>query len=601
MGRRIRLIGLLFFASALAFAAEPGLKELFDPTRHAFPLRHWSWEDWEALDKPTKLRSKGVDPATWADPPPDPPDPEEERKRKEEERRKKEAQAKDPLGPTLPKYPEDRWPGFKFDERLRKKQAAFEKMVQPASASRLEGLVKLLRKLDKYRSRFDKEIGQVTGEYVKLRDQLDKSTEPYVKQYKKKHGHAPDVVPVNRVLKREYDRRSRQLQTMLAVRQSEEEFDGWLVERLGELIADLSPEERSKPVAALTAGMKDSDWKYRVVCARLLGRLGDAISVANFRKAMESEKDPLVLAELVRIRAGRGGDGLLEFLAARLDDPSWPVRATVVRELARLRTRAAVDLLVKRMQSEDGRLLDDIAEALRGCTGKDFVPEPDPWRIWWEKARATWTPPKVVEGGVVAADAKPDGAVYFYGIRSSSKRVVFCIDISGSMEFPLDGRTGKQPPRIETAKRELLAALSALPEDARFNVVVYSAEVKVWKPRMQKADARIKAAARNFVEKLKPQGPTNIFDALVTSMDLAASLDSKRKKGDPEADTIFFLTDGVPTHGRLVEPHRILEEISRRNAILGLKIHAIGVSKEQNKAFLFNLARRNGGTYVGKR
>jgi hypothetical protein len=266
-----------------------------------------------------------------------------------------------------------------------------------------------------------------------------------------------------------------------------------------------------------------------------------------------------------------------------------------------MRSKEAVDLLVKRMQVEEGRLLDDIADALRASTGKDFVAEPDPWRIWWEKARATWTPPKVVEGGVRAADAKPDGAVYFYGIRSSSKRVVFCIDISGSMEFPLDGKGGKEPPRIETAKRELLAALSALPEDARFNIVVYGADVKVWKQRMSKADRKHKAAARKFVEKLQPAGPTNIFDALVTSMDLAATLDGKRKKEDPEADTIFFLTDGMPTHGRLTDPHQILEEITRRNEILGLKIHAIGVSREQNKAFLFNLARRNGGTYVGKR
>ena len=115
---------------------------------------------------------------------------------------------------------------------------------------------------------------------------------------------------------------------------------------------------------------------------------------------------------------------------------------------------------------------------------------------------------------------------------------------------------------------------------------------------MMPATLKNKQAARKYVEKLEPAGSTNIFDALVKSMEVAATI-GKTKGKDPVVDTIFFMTDGIPTNGKVTDPHQIIEEITRRNRILGLVIHAVGVSKEQNRAFLLNLAKRNGGKYVG--
>jgi len=70
------------------------------------------------------------------------------------------------------------------------------------------------------------------------------------------------------------------------------------------------------------------------------------------------------------------------------------------------------------------------------------------------------------------------------------------------------------------------------------------------------------------------------------------------KGREPGADTIFFMTDGQPSCGKVIDPHQILDEITRRNRILGVTIHTVGVSKDQNSAFLLNLAKRNGGRYV---
>jgi hypothetical protein len=584
--RRAAPLVLLLAGLLLAGDKKYSLKELLDPQEPDFELSAYTWADWDKLDDATKLKARGSDPAEWQTPPPDPETPEEKQKREEREKREKQ----DP--------PQDRAPGFRFDRRLELKSKAFDELLGAASAPKLEGLIRQLKLLDKALARFDKVVDESRDEYFQVAEQMRKAEEVYAENYRKKHGKHPDTVMVSRALKIDYDRKSARLQHLLAVRQSELQFHDWLVTRVGELVAALSEEEAAKPLAALQKGMEDSDFAYRIRCAELLARLKGEKAAALYEQAVAKESDPLVLAELIRMRAKWGGAGAFDLLAKRLDDPAWPVRAAVVRELSRIPKRESVDLLVARLAKEDGRLKDDIAIALRALTGQNFVAEPEPWRIWWEKARAGWAPPQQPTAGDQPAAGQEKGVVYFYGIQSSSKRVVFCLDISGSMDFPLDGRDGKGPPRIEKAKQELLQALTGLAEDAQFTIVVYATDVKTWKSSMQQATAKNKASARKFVEDLKPEGATNIFDALVTSLEIAAP---PAKGREPGADTIFFMTDGIPSHGRIIDPHQILDEITRRNRVAGVTLHVVGVSKDQNAAFLLNLAKRNSGRYVAYR
>ncbi|MHC4547731.1 MAG: VWA domain-containing protein [Planctomycetota bacterium] len=606
---RRRLVLLLLAGVTLGGGLR--FKDLFNPSK--FSLGHYTWKEWEEIDqtwedledgkekerakqkaKRKKLRARAIDPAEWEDPPPDPPDP-----KAEEEKKKKEEERKD-LG--LPKYPGHRMPGFRFDGRLEAKVAAFEELVQPASASKLEGIIKQLKVIDKEADKFQKVVDVASEEYVKLKEQMDKQTEWQIKQHQKKHGKPPKVVRVNAQLQRQLFQASKRLQKVVALQQSERQFHDWFVARLAELLNELTDTELAKPLAALGKGIQHKDYRYRVRCAELLGRMKQAPAREAFDAALAREPDPMVLAEMVRMQAKGRRKEIIAVLAGRLEDPRWPVRAAVVAELGRIPHRDAVDILVKQLQKEKGRLLDDITTALKDLTRKQYGPEPDPWRIWWEKARDQWIPPP--------PDAKREGEkvgvekgafVYFYGIRTTSKRIVFCIDFSGSMAFPLDGEEGSKPPRINTAKRELLQALSALPEDAQFNIVAYNSNVSVWKKTMQPATLKNKQTARKFVEKQSPAGATNIYDALNTSLDIAAAGSrSKRKEKDvPVADTIFFLTDGRPTNGRVIDPAQILKEITARNKLLDVVIHTVGVSKEQNAGFLLNLAKLNHGRYVG--
>ena len=581
--RRAALCALLLAPLLAAGDKKYSLKELLDPLQTDFALSAYSWEDWEKLDDATKLRARGSDPAEWAIPPADPETAEEKAKREE---REKKAKA-DP--------PKDRVPGFRFERRLELKKKAFEELLGAASAPKVEGLIKQLDLLDKTLARFERVLDETREAYFQVAEQVRKAQEAYSENYRKKHGVWPDTVPMSGSLLADYNQKSLRFQHLLASRQSELQFHDWLVWKIGDLVAALTEAEAEKPFAALAAGMSDADFSYRIRCAELLARLKGAKAQALYESALGKEQDPLVLAELIRLRAKWGGAGAFDLLAKRLDDPAWPVRAAVVRELSRIPKKESIDLLVARLAKEDGRLKDDIVEALRALTGQDFLPEAEPWRIWWEKARAGWVPPTQPLAGDAPGPGQAAGVVYFYGIRSSSKRCVFCLDISGSMEWSLAGQNEKGPPRLDKAKQELLQALTGLPEEAQFTIVVYSTDVQTWKKSLEPATAKNKASARKFVEELKPAGATNIFDALTTSMEIAAPPARGR---DPDADTIFFMTDGVPTAGRIIDPHQILDEITRRNRVLGVTLHTVGVSKEQNAAFLLNLAKRNGGRYV---
>ena len=93
--------------------------------------------------------------------------------------------------------------------------------------------------------------------------------------------------------------------------------------------------------------------------------------------------------------------------------------------------------------------------------------------------------------------------------------------------------------------------------------------MRTWKKSLEPASPKNKASARKFVEELKPEGATNIFDALVASMEIAAP---PAKGREPGADTIFFMTDGQPTHGKVIDAHQILDEVTRRNRALGVTL-----------------------------
>ncbi|MFT4515858.1 MAG: Mg-chelatase subunit ChlD, partial [Planctomycetota bacterium] len=64
---------------------------------------------------------------------------------------------------------------------------------------------------------------------------------------------------------------------------------------------------------------------------------------------------------------------------------------------------------------------------------------------------------------------------------------------------------------------------------------------------------------------------------------------------DPEVDTIYLLTDGVPTQGEVVDAEEILEAVMRENRTRQVIIHCISVGMKST--LLMDLAALTGGQY----
>ncbi len=105
--------------------------------------------------------------------------------------------------------------------------------------------------------------------------------------------------------------------------------------------------------------------------------------------------------------------------------------------------REAIDPLIAMLGRDDlGRLREDAHRALRSLTGQPHGPYQQPWKDWWADAKAGFTmPPTPADAMTLSA---PDKGVTFYGITTFSDRIVFVLDVSGSMLDPAraEGTTG---------------------------------------------------------------------------------------------------------------------------------------------------------------
>ena len=150
------------------------------------------------------------------------------------------------------------------------------------------------------------------------------------------------------------------------------------------------------------------------------------------------------------------------------------------------------------------------------------------------------------------------------------KFVTFVLDVSGSMT------KGHKLYEVKDAMRKILRDMT--PDDY-FSVIAFADGVTVWETKdKEKDNAQFVAAAAtsanvdsaiNFVNKLRANGATNVYDALERAL---KDVYEARNQGQPESkeqttetvpDLIFFLTDGRPTTGKFIKENEVLHELSR--------------------------------------
>jgi HEAT repeat protein len=251
----------------------------------------------------------------------------------------------------------------------------------------------------------------------------------------------------------------------------------------------------------------------------------------------------------------------------------WPVRVAAVRGLSRLRRKESVDLLIERIDKEEGRMLAEIVDVLRGLTGKPFGYAPGAWKEWWTGAKDEFVLPDKAR----ALASSQANMTTYYGVPVLSNRVVFVTDMSGSMSET----TGAES-RMEQAKKELSRVLSQLNPAAQVNMIFFDDRIEPWHKGLMPIKTHLKEA-QAVVARLAPRGQTNIFD----SLELAFA--------HKDADTLYLLSDGDPTAGRIIDKEDILREVRKMNRLRQIVIHTVSFGESP---FLKELATQNGGQYV---
>lgn len=351
-----------------------------------------------------------------------------------------------------------------------------------------------------------------------------------------------------------------------------------------------------------------------------LGALGPCPGDRAMKSLREAAKDPApdVVVVVLEALGERSEAEALEILAASLADVRWQVRAAAAAGIASYGRALGVPPLIAAMAKAEGRTVEDIHAALTRLTGKRMVAAAAAWDAWWGKEGATFrgprdpdAPPPVAGGGGDGRRTLESGdGVSFYGIETKSRRILFILDFSGSMNFA-GSDTDSAKKKIDVLYAEMKKTLQGLPDGTKFNMLAFSSDVRTWKKSPAVRDAKIAKEAMEWVEKQKVIGSTNIYDALETGFKMMGVGASKDPVYEPVFDTIFFMTDGKPSLGRITDPKLIRGDVQRWNEGRKIRLHVIGMGGKQkggrgaggteddiDRDFLKRLAEENGGDCV---
>ncbi len=157
-----------------------------------------------------------------------------------------------------------------------------------------------------------------------------------------------------------------------------------------------------------------------------------------------------------------------------------------------------------------------------------------------------------------------------------NKDIVFVLDTSGSM-----ADEGK----MEKARAALLFGVKNLREGDKFNVISFAGEEHLMENKLISADAAGKKRGEEFVKKLRPNGGTNINDALRAALRQFNSSDRPKM--------LVFMTDGLPTVGES-DVEKIIKN-AREIKVENLRLFTFGVGYDVNTRLLDKLAADNSG------
>jgi HEAT repeat protein len=368
----------------------------------------------------------------------------------------------------------------------------------------------------------------------------------------------------------------------------------------------------------LEALLDDTHWLVRANAAKALGDIGDPASVPVLVAHVEDRNPKAWIAKADAMsRFGRAASAATKAVAERLSASDWQVRLTACRALTLMGNEDAVEPLIDRFEVEVGRIHRELYRALRAVSFENFGPNPQTWRNWWKAQKPHGLPapppPDVKHNPeddryappVKRTPPRPEDQPTYYGRRIFSESILFVMDVSRSMELVIEipedaqKKLGTIPKgqRIEVARSAIKSAIGKLDPRARFNIVFFSTIVHPWKSDLVLAGPS-RDAALSAVDAAGLEDETNIFGALRASVGLHEK-PTLSAELDPIPDTIYFLTDGTPTRGEIMDTETILSWMRDVNRFAKVELNVIAMgSLGLDLPFLRRLAAENGGEFT---
>jgi hypothetical protein len=388
----------------------------------------------------------------------------------------------------------------------------------------------------------------------------------------------------------------------------------------------------------LEDGLRSSDAVTRLAAAEGLRAQGDRQSFDALARALEAESsEPVIQSLVASLEALLARDDkafsddqrrhAVKLAVQALGRGGWRSDLSLIGFLEKFRNAEAIPALIDvlerfvlhpdqvRSGQLSGILRHRAHEVLVSLSGAIFpIDAIDQWRAFWAKEKDSF---KVPEAPKAQAGTVSSG---FFGVPVQGTRVLFIVDVSGSMlqPMPVGGTTGgaipdEVPIRLDVAKRELLRAVDQLPEESSFNIVTFSNGAKLWQKDLVPANKKSKEAFRKFVEELRADGGTNLWGGMQEALKVKALTYGDRYES--HADEVFILSDGLPSVGEVIDPKEILRLIAETNRFAQMRINTVYISGEPDQRerrqaqeagmtgqeLMKAIATQNGGRHVERR
>lgn len=278
---------------------------------------------------------------------------------------------------------------------------------------------------------------------------------------------------------------------------------------MGEILDGLDGEALDQALLLLTSqwlDAKDERWKRRYIDAVtevIKPRVTD-----HLRAIVENAEmlHGLRVAAMDALAAREDGwiiGKSLEYL--KLPMEQMPLVRGAIAALRRMHDRRGIAPLIEFLAREDLKSDRNLALlALASLTGQDHGSHPGQWRKWWSETGPEWQMPK--DPRPTGDVAPPKKGTTFYGIQTFSDRILFIVDISGSMDKPQKGEGASGKTKMEVCKQELIGAVYNLNPTDTFNVLFFNHQIIPWQTRKVEATERNKSLLKKWVSDQLPLG-----------------------------------------------------------------------------------------------